>query len=209
MERARLARDLHDSVSQALFSMTMHARAAQLSLVRAGLDEDSPLGRSVAELSQLTRGAMAEMRALIFELRPDALAEEGLVAALAKQAAALTAREEVAITVVGPDGGVDLDGPVEEHLYRIVSEALHNIVKHARAEHATVTITATAEKTLQVEVNDDGAGFDPESARPGHLGLSTMADRAALIGAELTVRSVRGRGTTVSLTRAQPGIGDG
>jgi signal transduction histidine kinase len=77
LERSRLARDLHDSVSQALFSMTMHARAAQLAMATAGLDESGPLGRSVTQLAELTRGALAEMRALIFELRPGALAEEG------------------------------------------------------------------------------------------------------------------------------------
>jgi signal transduction histidine kinase len=93
LERARLARELHDSVSQALFSMTMHARAAQLSLAKAGLDETGPLARSIAQLGELTRGALAEMRALIFELRPGALAEEGVVDALRKQGAALTARE--------------------------------------------------------------------------------------------------------------------
>jgi signal transduction histidine kinase len=200
LERTRLARDLHDSVSQALFSMTMHARAAQLSMATAGLEKDSPLGRSVAELAQLSRGAMAEMRALIFELRPGALAEEGLVAALGKQAAALTAREEVAITVEGPDRVLDLDATTEEHLYRIVSEALHNIVKHAHADHATVTLSAEM-GVLRVEVSDDGAGFDQEVARAGHLGLSTMTDRAALIGAELMVTSAPGAGTTVALSR--------
>ena len=81
-ERARLARELHDSVSQALFSMRLHARSAQLAMDKQGLPRDGPLGRSVAELRELTQGALAEMRALIFELRPEALAEEGIVAAL-------------------------------------------------------------------------------------------------------------------------------
>jgi PAS domain S-box-containing protein len=201
MERARLARELHDSVSQALFSMTMHARAAQLSLAPAGLDESSPLGQAIGELTQLTRGAMAEMRALIFELRPGALAEEGLVGALHKQAAALTAREEVAITVDGPERRLDLDAATEEHLYRIVSEALHNVIKHARAGQATVTIADEADG-LRVEVSDDGVGFDPEHGHPGHLGLSTMAERCALIGAELTLASVPSAGTTVTVFRA-------
>jgi PAS domain S-box-containing protein len=206
LERSRLARNLHDSVSQALFSMTMHARAAQLSLAPAGLDASSPLGRSVSELAQLSRGAMAEMRALIFELRPGALAEEGLVRALGKQAAALSAREEVAITVEGPDGRLNLDAATEEHLYRIVSEALHNIVKHAHADHATVTLT-TDTGVLQVEVSDDGAGFDRALAHPGHLGLSTMSDRAGLIGAELVVTSAPGAGTTVALSRPNGEVG--
>jgi len=199
LERSRLARELHDSVSQALFSMTMHARAAQLSLAKAGLDETGPLGRSVAQLGELTRGALAEMRALIFELRPAALAEEGLLAALRKQGAALTAREETVITVEGPEERLDLETGVEEHLYRIVSEALHNVVKHARSDSATVRLTAR-EGTLRVTVHDDGAGFDPGTAHPGHLGLSTMAERAETIGAQLAVSSTPGHGTTVTVS---------
>jgi PAS domain S-box-containing protein len=204
LERARLARDLHDSVSQALFSMTMHARAAQISLVSAGLDDGSALARSVRELAQLTRGAMAEMRALIFELRPGALAEEGLVAALRKQAAALTAREEVTVAVDGPDDDLALEPATEEHLYRIVSEALHNVVKHARAEQSNVTVSVDA-KALRVLITDDGAGFDEDRSLAGHLGLATMSERAALIGAELSVVSRPGAGTTVSITRPVDG----
>ena len=92
-ERARLARDLHDSVSQALFSMSMQARTAQLALARVPHPDGGPLARAVGQLRELAAGALAEMRALIFELRPAALAEEGLVAALARQAAAISARE--------------------------------------------------------------------------------------------------------------------
>lgn len=199
LERARLARDLHDSVSQALFSMTMHARAAQLSLAKAGLDEGGPLGRAVAELAELTRGALAEMRALIFELRPAALAEEGLVAALRKQGAALTAREQVAVTVQGHEERLDLEAGVEEHLYRIASEALHNVVKHARADSAAVTVTVR-DDVLRVTVIDGGAGFDPVAGHAGHLGLSTMAERAKIIGADLTITSAPGAGTTVAVS---------
>ncbi len=191
-----MARELHDSVSQSLFSMSMHTRAAQLALALAGLDETGPLGRAIAELAGLTRGALAEMRALIFELRPGALAEEGLVAALRKQAAALTAREETVITVQGPDERLNLGAAAEEHLYRIVSEALHNVVNHARAGSATVDVTDAA-GSLRVAVRDDGAGFDRDSEHPGHLGLTTMAERAATIGAELAVASTPGNGTTV------------
>jgi PAS domain S-box-containing protein len=202
LERTRLARELHDSVSQALFSMTMHARAAQLSMAKASVDKDGPLGRSVAELAELTRGALAEMRALIFELRPAALAEEGLVAALGKQAAALSAREDVAITVAGPEQRLELGAEVEEHLYRIVSEALHNVVKHAGANAATVSVTAQA-GILRVTVSDDGAGFDPDAEHAGHLGLSTMTERAEAIGADLTVTSAPGTGTMVAVSLPQ------
>ena len=201
LERTRLARELHDSVSQALFSMTMHARAAQLSMVKEGVDPGGPLGRSIAELADLTRGALAEMRALIFELRPGALAEEGLVAALRKQAAALTAREELPITVQGPQERLDLGAGVEEHLYRIVCEALHNVVKHAQARVAAVKITAEG-GLLRVRVSDDGAGFERDAEYAGHLGLSTMASRAQAIGADFAVASAPGAGTTVTLSLA-------
>jgi signal transduction histidine kinase len=199
VERSRLARELHDSVSQALFSMTMHVRAAQLSMAKAEVAQTSPLGSSIAQLAELARGALAEMRGLIFELRPGALAEEGLVAALRKQGEALTAREPVAITVQGPEQPLDLPAGVEEHLYRIVSEALHNIAKHARAASATVRVGTDA-GILRVTVRDDGAGFDPEAGYPGHLGLSTMAERAAAIGADLTIDSAPGAGTTMTLS---------
>jgi PAS domain S-box-containing protein len=202
LERGRLARELHDSVSQALFSMTMHARAAQLSMVKDGLDEDGPLGRAIAELGELTRGAMAEMRALIFELRPGALAEEGLVEALRKQAAALSAREQVTITVEGPEQRLELGAGVEEHLYRIASEALHNVVRHAHASAATV-IVAARDGALHVEVSDDGAGFEAGCKHPGHLGLSTMAERAAVIGADLSLTSTPGTGTTAAVSLPQ------
>ena len=209
LERARLARELHDSVSQALFSMTMHVRAAQLSLAKAGIDDGGPLGRSISELSELTRGALAEMRALIFELRPGALAEEGLVAALRKQAAALTAREQVAVTVEGcDDQRIALSPDLEEHLYRIVSEALHNVINHAGAEIATVSVINDP-RELRVEVSDDGAGFDQDVAHPGHLGLGTMAERARTIGATLTVTSTPGHGTSVVLALARNGRGSG
>jgi signal transduction histidine kinase len=198
VERSRLARDLHDSVSQALFSMTLHARAAQRSMAEAGVDLDGPVGRSIADLGELTRGALAEMRALIFELRPAALVEEGLVVALRMQATALTAREGLAVTVDGPEKRLELGAETEEHLYRIVLEALHNVDKHARATRAEVRVIAQDE-VLRVAVSDDGAGFDQAVKRAGHLGLATMAGRAQAIGAELTVTSAPGAGTTVAL----------
>ena len=137
---------------------------------------------------------MAEMRALIFELRPAALAEEGLVAALRKQGAALSAREQMAVTVQGPEERLELEAAVEEHLYRIASEALHNVVKHGGADRAAVTVIAEA-GSLRVVVRDDGAGFDPDAGYPGHLGLSTMAERAETIGAELADLQRPGNGT--------------
>ena len=195
-ERAQLARELHDSVSQALFSMTMHAGTAELAMAKAGLEEDSPAFRAVGRLRTLTAGALAEMRALIFELRPGALAEEGLVSALRRQAAAISAREDVQITVTGPEERLPLPAAAEEHCYRLVLEAWHNTVKHAAAAAMTATITAD-DAGVTVELADDGRGFDPGAVRPGHLGLRTMSERAAAMGATFDLASAPGQGTTI------------
>ena len=202
-ERARLARELHDSVSQALFSMTMHASTAQLALAKAGLDEASPAARAVGRLRTLTAGALAEMRALIFELRPGALAEEGLVSALRRQAAAISAREEITIAVAGPEGRLGLSPAAEEHCYRLVLEAWHNTVKHAGAQAITTAIT-TGASAITIEISDDGGGFDPAGVQPGHLGLRTMRERAAAIDATFGLASAPGAGTTIRLQLPAP-----
>ena len=199
LERQRLARELHDSVNQALFSMTLHVRTAQRQLARAGLAPDAPVALTVQQLAELTQGALAEMHALIFELRPDALAAEGLVSAVKQQAAALTAREGSSISVNGPVERPVLDLRVEEHLYRLTLEALNNAVRHSRATHIDVTVARTGDH-LTVTVTDNGVGFDPAQPHPGHIGQSTMAERAAEIGATLYVASAPQAGCTVSVT---------
>jgi signal transduction histidine kinase len=196
LERQRIARDLHDSVSQSLFSTTLHVRTAQRALELEQLDASGPVGEELSEIGQLTRGALAEMRALILELRPGALAEEGLVAALTKQAAALSAREGLAIEVDGPDAHLPLGPEVEEQLYRLGQEALANVVKHARASSATVRIAAE-EDTVTIDVSDDGRGFDPAAVGPEHFGLRSMRGRVADLGGRLEITSAPGRGTVL------------
>jgi signal transduction histidine kinase len=176
--------------------MTLHARTTHLYLEREGIDPKSPLALSVRQLSDLTQGALAEMRALVFELRPGALREEGLVAALRKRAAALTAREEVKVEVQAPTGRISLDETVEEQLYRLSQEALHNVVKHAQATHVQLCLTLK-EDSATLEATDNGIGFDLAARHPGHMGLSTMAERAASLGRHLEVRSAPGAGTVV------------
>jgi signal transduction histidine kinase len=196
LERQRIARDLHDSVSQSLFSTTLHVRTAQHALELQQSDATGPVGEELNEIGQLTRGALAEMRALILELQPGALAEEGLVAALARQAAALSAREGLAIEVDGPHAPLPIGPEVEEQLYRLGQEALANVVKHARASTATVRITVT-DDTVSIEVSDDGRGFDPAAVGPEHFGLRSMRGRVADLGGRLEVISAPGRGTTL------------
>jgi signal transduction histidine kinase len=196
LERQRIARDLHDSVSQSLFSTTLHVRTAQHALEREQPDATGPVGEELNEIGQLTRGALAEMRALIFELRPGALAEEGLLAALAKQAAALSAREGLVIEVDGPDAHLPIGPEAEEQLYRLGQEALANVVKHARASTATVRIAAD-DHAVTIEINDDGRGFDPAAVGPEHFGLRSMQGRVADLGGRLEITSAPGRGTVL------------
>ncbi|MGY1696077.1 MULTISPECIES: GAF domain-containing protein [unclassified Geodermatophilus] len=199
--RHRLARELHDSVSQALFSMTLETRGAQLLLERAGLAADGPLGERLANLRQLTQGALAEMRALIFELRPEALREEGLTAAIRKQAEGISARTEITVEVRLPTRPIPLPGDVEEQVYRLVQEALANVAKHSAARRAVVRLRCRhSGHELLVEVTDDGVGFDASSSQPGHLGLHTMAQRMEQLGGSLLVDSRPGRGTRISAT---------
>jgi signal transduction histidine kinase len=195
-ERHRIARDLHDSVSQSLFSTGLHVRSAQRALTREGLDSAGPVGGELSEIGQLTEDALAEMRALIFELWPDALAEDGLVAALSEQASVLSAREGLVIEVGGPDERLPLEPEAEKQLYLFGQEALANVVKHARASSAGVHIEAK-DGTVSIEVCDDGRGFDPAAVPAGHFGLRSMRGRVADLGGRLEVTSAAGRGTVV------------
>ena len=195
-ERHLLARELHDSVSQALFSLTLQARALEIGMASGRLDERS-VNDGLVEVRRLTEGALAEMRALIFQLRPAALREEGLFSAVRKHASAVAAREGIAVDVVGPPSGPDLDPAVEEQVLRVVQEALGNIVKHAGAGCVEVQLRldAGAADTLVVAITDDGAGFDVAADHPGHLGLQCMAERVAQVGGTFAIDSAPGRTT--------------
>ena len=198
-ERNRLAQELHDSVSQALFSLTLHTRAAQLAFEQRQSIGADKLESHLGELGRLTQAALAEMKALIFELRPEALREEGLVAALRKQADRIVARDEITVEVSGPNIPVVLPATMEEELYRWSQEALANAVNHAQASRIAIDIQVPGrgEHLLTLEVTDDGVGFDPSLSRPGHLGLTTMAARADRLGGTFEVRSAPGAGSTV------------
>ena len=195
-ERQRLARELHDSVTQALFSISLVARSTEVLMERDGKHTGEVMG-NMADLRQLTQGALAEMRALIFELRPGALEEEGLFEAIRKHAAATQSRVMMAVEVrKNVELLPRLKPAAEEGLYRIAQEALHNIVKHAKAKKATVYIEVK-ETGVTLTVADDGVGFDPEQVAAGHMGLGTMGQRAEQLGGEYEVRSKVGEGTTV------------
>jgi len=191
LERQRLARELHDSVSQSLYGMALGVETARDLAGRAPKKVVEPLGY-VRELAQ---AGMAEMRAVIFGLRSESLEREGLVAGLARQATALEARHGLTVEkAMASEPGASLE--VKEALFRIGSEALHNIAKHARAKRVQVRL-ATEHRDLVLEITDDGVGFDSGREYPGHLGLVSMQERMLKLGGRLQVSSSRGQGTHI------------
>jgi PAS domain S-box-containing protein len=198
-ERQRLARELHDSVSQALFSISLTVRAIESLLLREASLPEAAL-KKLADLRQLTQGAQAEMRALIFELRPRALEEEGLLQALRKHGAAVAGRELLGVEVVCPDEATlpRLKPAAEQALYRIAQEALHNVVKHAQASRVEIHLLVE-DRAMCLRIADDGRGFERSLVPAGHMGLGTMSQRAVALGGEYTVDSTPGEGTTVTV----------
>jgi PAS domain S-box-containing protein len=190
-ERQRLSRELHDSVSQALYGIGLAAETT-----RALLQHDPERAAKANEMVRsLAASGMAEMRALLFELRPESLQLEGLVAALEKQCQAVEARHQIPVTrTFGDEPNVSLSA--KEALYRIAQEALHNAVKHAAPTRFEVQLQSAA-NDVSLEIRDDGRGFDPGELFPGHLGLHTMRERAARLGGTLEIESAPGQGTTV------------
>jgi signal transduction histidine kinase len=193
-ERQRLARELHDSVSQALYGIALGARTA-----RTLLDRDPERAKDPVEyVMSLAEAGLAEMRALIFELRPESLELEGLVAALDKQAAAMRARHNVRVdTVLCDEPDIPLE--VKQTISRIAQEALHNIVKHARATSVDLTLECSDDEVM-FEIRDDGSGFDPVGDFAGHLGLRSMRERAASLGGRVDIESAPGAGSRIRLT---------
>ena len=196
-ERTRLARDLHDAVTQTLFSTTLIAEV----LPDLWAMDRAEGERRLAELRQLTRGALAEMRTLLVELRPNALVEASLPTLLRQLTEAMTGRTRMVIEFSGEEvtasGTRRLPADVQVGLYRIAQEALNNVVKHAKATQAMVTLRGG--EAVRLTVADNGAGFDPDAITADHLGLKIMRERAEAIGARLSIYSEPGEGTQVSV----------
>ncbi len=190
-ERQRLARELHDSVSQVLYGISLGAHTAR----EAQASEPEQVTPALDYVITLAEAGLAEMRALIFELRPESLEREGLVAALTKQVAILRARHKLIVEVdLCDEPGFTVD--MKHALYRVAQEALHNIVKHARAGTVCLRLAQLSRETM-LEVRDDGRGFDATRAFPGHLGLHSMHERIAKFGGTLTIESSPDKGTTI------------
>jgi signal transduction histidine kinase len=190
-ERQRLARELHDSVTQALYSVTLYANAAVLAL---GAGKSDVAAGYLQELQETAQEAMRDMRLLIFQLQE----AEGLVAALQARLAAVEGRAGLQ-TEFRIEGEQRLPVAIEEELYWIAQEALNNVRKHAAAQHVTVHLHFAA-ASVCLEVQDGGVGFDPQAARSegrGGGGLRSIAERTARVGGKLTYESKPGEGTRV------------
>jgi signal transduction histidine kinase len=208
-ERLRIARDLHDSVSQALFSTALHTRMAEKALVQEGGSPSGRVGRALASIEEITKRVHGEIHALIFELHRDPL-DDGLVAALTRHAAGVGAADGLTVDVRGPEPRLALSERVEGQLFAIGKEAIVNVLKHAGASTAHVRVEAQPRQVV-VEIRDDGRGFDPAAEHPGHFGLDSMRSRAEEIGGRVAITSTPGTGTLVRVcvpTTAN-GSGDG
>lgn len=190
-ERQRLSRELHDSVNQSLYGISLYARAASRQLELGNPAAAQP---HLEQVCTSVQDALGEMRRLIFDLRPPVLQQEGLAAALQQRLKAVEGRLGISTGLK-----VRLDGrlpePVENELYRIAQEALNNVTKHAHASNVTVYLVQSG-RVAALKIQDDGIGFD--SSQPsGGMGLMTIRERAGNLNARLSIDSQPGKGTTL------------
>ncbi|BAY21593.1 histidine kinase [Calothrix sp. NIES-2100] len=194
IERNRLARDLHDSVSQTLFSVATIAEA----LPRVWKRNPETAQQGLEELVQLTQGALAEMRNLLLELRPNGLAEKLLGELLKQLTKAISERVNFQITTI-VESDRSVSNEVKLVFYRIAQEALNNIIKYAQATQVSVSLYSDSQKIV-LRISDNGCGFDRNNIPSGHLGIAIMKERADSIGATFHLESSPGQGTEVILS---------
>ncbi|MFJ8930649.1 GAF domain-containing sensor histidine kinase [Streptomyces sp. NPDC102364] len=194
-ERSRIAHELHDAVSQKLFSLRLTAQAAATLMDR---DPERAKGE-LGHVAELAAEAADELRAAVVELRPAALDEDGLVATLRTQIQVLD-RAHAAHLTFTTSGIKALPAAQEEAMLRVAQEALHNALRHSGAEKIRVSLDKRGQGAV-LRVADDGAGFDPKAIRSAgrHLGLVSMRDRSSGVGGRLTVESEPGKGTTIEM----------
>jgi signal transduction histidine kinase len=193
-ERSRLARELHDVVTQILFAINLIAG----SLGRLWRTDPEAASRTTDELQRLTRGALAEMRILLRELRPESIARTDLGALVTQLADGLGARHDIPVEV-----STRIHGPLPEEvhlaIYRIAQEATNNVAKHADASRLVIDLEGNYEG-VRLRVEDDGEGFDTGGVGGASMGLAIMRERACDVGAALEVASSPGEGTSVEVT---------
>lgn len=192
-ERNRLARELHDSVKQQLFAVAMQVGAAQALLPT----EPEAAAAQLGEANALARQAQQELSGLILELRPAALHDQGLVAALRRYGTDWSRQNDIAFTLTAP-GERPLPLPIEQTLFRVAQEALANVARHSRARRVEAHL-GFAETAVTLSIHDDGQGFEPSTARRG-LGLASMSERVAEVNGRFALSSRPGGGATVSAT---------
>jgi len=193
-ERNRLARELHDSVTQSLYSVTLFAEAGRRMILKGDSDQAQTYLNDVTDIS---RQALKEMRLLVHRLRPSILAEEGLVRAIQHRLNAVEGRAGVINNLI-VEGDIQLSPKLEETLYYITQEALNNALKHAAATEVIVILRAHEDGQIELHITDNGRGFDPgQVTELGGLGLTSMRERAEMSGGQVTCSSSPGQGTTV------------
>ncbi len=193
VERERLARELHDSLTQSLFSLTLFAEVGR-DMVKSG--ELDGIEQLIDEMDAITAQLIKDTRLMIYRMRPEVLDEEGLAGALRRRLGAVEERVGIEARVV-INTLIELSPAVEAELYHVAQEALNNALRHAEATSVTVHIRSERED-LVLEVVDDGRGFDPDAVRDqGGMGLTNMRERVEKLGGTLTILSQPGRGTTV------------
>jgi signal transduction histidine kinase len=200
-ERNRLARELHDSVTQTIFSMTLITRSTLI------LQERDPeqVPEKLRQLQDLAQDALTEMRALISQLRPLSVADDGLIAVLGKHIEEISKRSGVSISLDAPSDDLSLDAVQQQEVFRIIQEALNNIIKHAQATQACTRLQV-ADKQVMVTIQDNGVGFDPTSNNDKHIhfGLDSMKERTQEMGGIFEIISASGQGTEVIVRIPSP-----
>jgi two-component system sensor histidine kinase DegS len=191
-ERQRIAQELHDGLGPALASLNIRLRT-----VHKLLEHDQhPVAKEIQELAQLAHANTQDIRRLIHDLRPTALDELGLVPAVRDYLARCRKEHGLDIAFTG-DEEARLPTSVETSLFRVVQEALNNVVKHAHAHRVNVTL-ACYDRHVELRVADDGLGFDPQSSRSGkHFGIWSMQERVEQLGGQFGIESALGAGTII------------
>jgi signal transduction histidine kinase len=195
-ERQRLARELHDSITQSLYSVNLMTETARRTAAMGDIERTQYL---VARSSEIARQALKEMRLLVYELRPAALAQEGLIGAIQQRLDTVESRAGVRARLLVEGENDQLPAAVEANFYRITQEALNNSLKHANA--STVTVTLNFEHDcVELRVSDDGKGFDPDFAQDqGGLGLKSMRERTEQMGGTFSLTATPEQGTTINI----------
>ena len=200
-ERRHLSRELHDSVSQALFGIVLGAQA-----VKNALGKPEQAAEAIDYVLNLAQSGLAEMRTLIFELRPEALESEGLLVCLRRQTEALARRYRLSVQMTGLTDEPALELPLKHELYRVVMESLHNVVKHARAKHCVVHLQEQPGEHV-ITIEDDGCGFDSTDLALHGVGLNSMRERVAQAGGANGHLEQTGRRNTVDSSASLHDLG--